>query len=157
MASTIFRSVNRWVLLGAVIVAAFLCGFALIAFSLRSQIGSSAQRATAELVVIPAPSTTPTLQVLPTETPEVPIKVDGIQAGIYVQIAGTEGAGLRIRSGPGKTYQPEFSGYDSEVFLVKDGPVEADGITWWLLTAPYDNSRSGWAAANYLKVVALDE
>jgi len=42
---------------------------------------------------------------------------------------------------------------DAEVFEVKDGPKMADNFTWWFLEAPYDPGRSGWAAANYLKVV----
>jgi hypothetical protein len=42
---------------------------------------------------------------------------------------------------------------DSEVFMVKDGPKDADGFTWWFLEAPYDPQRSGWAASNYLQVI----
>ncbi len=73
--------------------------------------------------------------------------------GVYVQITGTNGDGLRIRSAPGVSSTPLFLGMDSEVFLVKDGPREADGYTWWFLTAPYDTNRSGWAAASYLSLV----
>jgi uncharacterized protein YraI len=71
-----------------------------------------------------------------------------------VQISGTEGSGLRLRSGPGTGNPPRFLGMDSEVFSVKDGPKFADGFTWWFLEADYDATRSGWAASQYLTVVA---
>ncbi len=30
---------------------------------------------------------------------------------------------------------------------------QADGYTWWYLVAPYDSTRAGWAAADFLAVV----
>ena len=42
---------------------------------------------------------------------------------------------------------------DAEVFMVRDGPQTADGYTWWYLVAPYDETRAGWAAADFLVVV----
>jgi hypothetical protein len=33
---------------------------------------------------------------------------------------------------------------------VEDGPQEVDDFTWWYLVAPFDETRSGWAVANYL-------
>ena len=76
-----------------------------------------------------------------------------IAIGAYIQITGTEGVGLRLRAGPGLSTELLFLGEDSEVFQVKDGPKEADGYTWWYIVAPYDDSRAGWAAANFLTVV----
>jgi hypothetical protein len=70
-----------------------------------------------------------------------------------VQISGTDGEGLRIRSQPSLNGEPVFLGYDSEVFIVQDGPREADGYTWWYLVAPYDDTRAGWAAANFLSYI----
>ncbi len=108
--------------------------------------------------VIPAPTLTspvvePTLipgQATPTPTP-VPAGEMGI--GAYVQIYGTGGDGLRLRSGPSTDDPPLFLGKESEVFQVKDGPKESGGFTWWFLAAPYDASREGWAVQNYLSVV----
>jgi len=37
---------------------------------------------------------------------------------------------------------------------VVDGPEQADGFIWWYLEAPYDTSRSGWAASQYLGLVS---
>ena len=46
-----------------------------------------------------------------------------------------------------------FLGYDSEVFLVKDGPQTVDGYVWWYLVAPYDDTRTGWAASDFLTYI----
>jgi hypothetical protein len=81
------------------------------------------------------------------------LAVYDVSVGGYVQISGTDGQGLRLRTGPGTGNEPRFLGMDSEVFLVKEGPEEADGFTWWYLEAPYDPARSGWAASAYLTVV----
>jgi hypothetical protein len=106
--------------------------------------------------VIPAPSATvpglPTTVAGVTLTPTaVPVGELGI--GAYVQINGTGGDGLRLRSGPGKDNAPLFLGMESEVFLIKDGPKQADGYNWWFLLAPYDDNRKGWAVENYLSVI----
>jgi len=74
--------------------------------------------------------------------------------GAFVQVFNTSGSGLQIRSGAGVQNPPNFVALDAEVFEVVDGPVEVDGYTWWLLTAPYDETRSGWAASAYLEVIA---
>lgn len=116
------------------------------------------------LTIIPAPSTTPTptspaLSLTPTVTPTYVLSPDGgsIQVGAYVQISGTGGDGLRLRKGPGTDYDPIFLGREAEVFLVKDGPKEGSGYTWYYLVAPYDDTRSGWAVSSFLQVVASQE
>lgn len=102
----------------------------------------------------PVPAT-PTL--FPTSTATAtfePLASGEMGIGSYVQIVGTEGTGLNIRNAPGLTATIQFLGYDSEVFEIRDGPREADGFTWWFLVTPVDDSRAGWAAANYLALVA---
>jgi len=74
--------------------------------------------------------------------------------GSYVQIVGTDGFGLNIRSSAGLDSQINFLGLDAEVFEVREGPIESDGFTWWLLVTPVDENRSGWAASSYLSLVA---
>ncbi len=111
--------------------------------------------ATPVMTKIDAPTATATA-LDPTETPTptstsvffLPEGVIGV--GAYVQVAGTEGAGLRMRSDPGLDGEVKFTALDSEVFLVIEGPVEADGYTWWYLEAPYDETRSGWSAGDFL-------
>lgn len=108
------------------------------------------------MTIIPAP--TGTFPPPPTFTPlapETPSPIPGqIGFGAYVQISGTEGQGLRIRSKPGLQGEFLFLGYDSEVFIVQDGPQEVDGYTWWYLVSNYDDKRAGWAAANYLTYIS---
>ncbi|MEW5939106.1 MAG: hypothetical protein AB1750_05555 [Chloroflexota bacterium] len=113
--------------------------------------------APAVLTVIPAPTSTLFATLTATFdpnqifTPTLP--PDQIVIGAYVQITGTEGQGLRLRSGPGLSSALLFLGEDSEVFHVEDGPQDADGYTWWYIVAPYDTSRAGWAASTFLTVV----
>lgn len=76
-----------------------------------------------------------------------------IQVGHTVTIIGTEGDGLSIRQGPGLDFVTFFIGYDGEIFLVQDGPREADGYVWWYLVDPNDADRSGWSVTDFLEVV----
>ena len=113
--------------------------------------------ATSALTIIPAPTSTPrplppTLTPIPpTPAPSATPGPGQIAIGVYVQPS-TGGAGLRIHTQPGLTAD-FFSAFDSEVFLVTKGPQQADGHTWWYLTASYDTTRAGWAAQDYLSVI----
>lgn len=155
---TLRRLLTPTILIGGCGLACALIAvtFALIGFTPAPQPADSGF-APAELTVIPAPTSTPLLA--PTVTPDpllvgTPTLPAGVIAvGAYVQISGTLGDGLRLRSLPSLTGDPLFLGEDAEVFLVKDGPVEANGYIWWYIVAPYDTSRAGWAAANFLTVV----
>jgi hypothetical protein len=144
--------VNLWVMLGAILVAGGLVFLVGLLVYLTPFTPPSAPAAAFTMIPAPTLTATPT-PVIHTPTPTVPPAVDGITLGNYVQIAGTGGAGLRIRSGPGTSNAPNFLGMDSEVFVVKDGPQVSDGFTWFFLEAPYDPSRSGWAASQYLSVI----
>ena len=114
------------------------------------------------VTIIPAPTLTPT-QIPPTAIPSatpttiffLPEGVIGV--GAYVQVIGTEGAGLRMRAEPGLDSQVNFTALDAEVFLVIDGPVEADGYTWWHLEAPYDQTRNGWSAGDFLSPIEEED
>ena len=117
-------------------------------------------RPTAVLTVIPwatstpQPTATSTLAATPTDAGPPTPRPGEIGIGSIVQIVGTNGDGLNIRSEPGLASEVFFLGYDSEVFVVRDGPVEIDGFTWWFLETPVDKARSGWAAAAFLSLVA---
>lgn len=151
---------NPWVLGGSCLIACLLCATtAVLVWMARPEQGSKAA-ATAVLNVIEAPpmtatpadglvSTDPTLtaQVPPSPPPGV------IAVGAYVQISGTGGEGLRLRFDPGLNGEVHILGSEAEVFRVDDGPREADGYTWWYLVGPFDETRYGWAVANYLSVI----
>jgi hypothetical protein len=150
--------VNIRVLLGALGIAGFLILVTLI-FIGWTKPGPIRDLgfAPADLTVIPAPTSTP--DVTPTYTPDPLIygtptlPPDVIGVGGYVQITGTDGEGLRLRADPGLNGTPVFLGYDEEVFEVRDGPQDADGYIWWYLVAPYDETRAGWAAADFLGAI----
>ena len=110
--------------------------------------------APADLTVIAAPTATSSAPATPTIDPFAPTPAPtGIALGNYVQITGTEGQGLRIRSEPGLNGESVFLGFDSEVFIIQDGPRESDGFIWWYLVAPYDETRVGWAASDFLTYI----
>jgi hypothetical protein len=113
--------------------------------------------APADLTMIPAPTHTPDVTPVPSVDPNLApptLAPDTIGIGAYVQISGTEGEGLRIRATPGLSGETVFFGGEAEVFMVSgNGSQVADGYTWWYLVTPYDESRAGWAAADFLAVV----
>ena len=157
---TPMSTILNWrVILGGLFLAIILClGLGLITLAFRPEKLPLEAQPTAGLTIIPANTPTPlALQ----DTPDSPLTTPGIgdaQGGIaksvYVQISGTGGEGLRLRSGPGVKYDPLFLGMEAEVYQVKDGPKISDGYTWWFLVAPYDQNRKGWAASKYLTIVA---
>lgn len=146
---------NKWVILGAILFAGLLLLITVISIGLTTPSQSAdIGFAPADLTIIPAPTATSSAPPTPTVDPFAPTVVPtGIAPGNYVQITGTNGEGLRIRSDPGLTGEPVFLGYDSEVFVVQDGPREADGYVWWYLVAPYDDTRAGWAASDFLSYI----
>ncbi len=147
--------INKWVILGALAVTGLLLLITALAIGLTSSPRASGVGfAPADLTVIPAPTGTSSAPPTPTIDPFAsPTPPAGLAIGNYVQITGTEGQGLRIRAQPGLDGAFQFLANDAEVFLVKDGPREVDGYTWWYLVAPYDDTRAGWAAADYLTYV----
>jgi hypothetical protein len=148
------EQVNIVVILVGMLVAVGLIGIFILLIVFLPGPDLQAAEPPAALTVIVAPTLTP-IPTHPVETltPTAPASIGGVSIGSYVQITGTEGQGLRLRSGAGTSNPPRFLGMDAEVFRVKDGPKMADDFTWWFLEAPYDPGRSGWAASNYLKVV----
>ena len=146
---------NKWVILGALVIAGLLTVITVISIGWTTPPQSSdVGFAPADLTVISAPTATPNVTPTATVDPFAPSPTPtGIALGTYAQITGTNGEGLRIRSEPGLTGEPVFLGFDTEVFLVQDGPREADGYVWWYLVAPYDDARAGWAAADFLTYI----
>ncbi|MGH2581952.1 MAG: SH3 domain-containing protein [Anaerolineales bacterium] len=147
-----------------VVISAIALGFVLTlgtAFALYWYLPAQTVESPGEgLTWIQGPTNTPvpaTPTLIPTSTATAtfePLASGEMGIGSYVQIVGTEGTGLNIRSGPGLSSTIQFLGYDSEVFEIRDGPREVDGFSWWYLVTPVDENRAGWAAANYLAVVA---
>jgi hypothetical protein len=158
------RNLRRYATPG-VILAAVAVGVLLVTLAVLNAFWWSPAQAFKEapesaLTLIPGPSSTPpspTALPPPTSapTPTFAALASG-EIGIvsYVQISGTGGVGLNIRSGPGLSGAIQFLGFDAEVFEVREGPQEADGFVWWYLVTPVDEDRAGWAAASFLSIVA---
>lgn len=146
---------NRWVILGAILLAGLLVLITAVSIGLTSaRQNDEVGFVPADLTMIPAPTSTSSAPATATVDPFAPTPAPtGIAIGNYVQIAGTNGEGLRIRAEPGLGGEPQFLGYDEEVFIVQDGPRQVDGFTWWYLVAPYDQTRVGWAAADFLSYI----
>ncbi|HNF93986.1 MAG TPA: SH3 domain-containing protein [Anaerolineales bacterium] len=147
---------NRFVIVGSLITAGILILITLILIGWTSpRFSPEVGFAPADLTMIPAPTHTPAASPTPTLDPFAPPTVDATTIHIdgYVQIIEVGTDGLRIRSAPGLNTETVFLGGESEVFLVKDGPQDADGYTWWYLVASYDDTRAGWAASEFLTVV----
>lgn len=150
--------INKNIVLGAIFIAAVCLLYVFLLLTGISYKQQSVTTPKAKLTVIAA-GTIPTvdvtyLQVTPTQTALPYIEVNGVSVGKFVKISGTGGVGLRIRRDPGTITEVVFLANESEVFTVVGGPIEKDGILWWQLTAPYDETRSGWASADYLAALA---
>ncbi|MEX1248542.1 MAG: SH3 domain-containing protein [Anaerolineales bacterium] len=157
--SNLRRYATRGVILTALALGILFTGIG--AFALFWYLPPAADEAPlAAFTWIPGPTNTPqppTATSVPTSTTTptfAPLESGELGIGSYVQITGTGGVGLNVRSQPSLTGEVQFLGYDAEVFEVRDGPVDADGYTWWYLVTPVDEGRAGWAAAAFLSVVA---
>ncbi len=145
---------------GALVVSlSLLCGTFAFLNILRPERNSEAPP-TAVLSVILMPTTTPQVMTPtpdPLVTPTLPVPPPpppgAIGIGAFVQVSGTGGDGLRLRSQPALSGEILFLGLESEIFRVDDGPQQADGYTWWYLVAPYDANVNGWAVANFMVAV----
>lgn len=152
--------INWRVAIGALLVSALLmCVLLSLLWTTRSGPDLSSPP-TAVISIIGVPQLTPTsgtVSATPILTDSLslpPSPQPGLLSmGAYVQITGTGGDGLRLRSEPGLAGKVLLLGSESEVFVVKDGPREVDGYTWWYLVGPFDSTRFGWAVANFLSLV----
>lgn len=150
---------NLWVVIGSVSIAMLLLCLAAGFFVLTAQ-NKPVPQSTAILEVIRAATATytsgsPAVQTgQPDDSLIPPSPQPGtITIGSHVQVTGTGGEGLRLRIEPSLDGQILMLGSEAEIFRIHDGPREADGYTWWYLVGPYDESRYGWAVANFLVVV----
>ena len=155
---------DPWIIIGAVVFGIALLMAMLMLLWVTRAPGSAGGVPTAAITVIPLPSITPTFPNPPTaivETPDAtpavsdlpPPPPGDLAVGAYVQVFGTGGDGLRLRSLPGLEQEVRLLGVEAEVFLIEDGPQQVDGYSWWYLVGPFDESRRGWAVSNYLALV----
>jgi len=153
---------SHWLWAGFGVVLGAITLLVLIALGLFTrQAQVSLPPATPILILINAPTASITMMP-PTETAE-PVKpstptlspeADGsLSPGRLVEVFGTEGDGLRMRNNIGLDSKIVFLAVESEVFELRDGPVQKDGYEWWFLVNPYNLDKTGWAVSTYLRAI----
>jgi len=68
--------------------------------------------------------------------------------GQTLVVTGTDGEGIRFRSGPGTDTMTRVIIEEGAELTVLDGPDVADGYSWWHLETA--DGTSGWAAEDWL-------
>ena len=150
---------NPGLIFGSIFAGVLLVAMSWVLLAITKPTMVETYNITACITTIPfIPTVTPVPAIVPSITPNDNQEGGGtkgkvISIGAYVQVVGTGGKGLRIRSSSGLDGEISFLGLESEIFVVKDGPEESDGYLWWELSAPTDAYRSGWAVQDYLEVV----
>lgn len=144
-------SIYVW-LLGFVVLLLALASCGLWALYLRrGQIAGRGPTPTA-IIWTPTPVTPSPTSPSPPPT-ETVAPAPEIAVGRYVRVAGTGGAGLNLRSGPGKEYERMDVALEGQVYLVTAGPTVAGDSEWWKLLDPADAAREWWAVANFLEPI----
>jgi hypothetical protein len=78
-----------------------------------------------------------------------------VAVGLQVRVVDVGLQELNVREVPGvRGTVIVFRADEGTVFDVVDGPEQSDGLTWWKIADPLNATRTGWAAANYLEVIA---
>lgn len=78
-----------------------------------------------------------------------------VAVGLQVRVVDVGLQELNVREIPGvRGTVIVFRAEEGTVFNVVDGPEQSDGLTWWQIEDPFNATRTGWAAANYLEVIA---
>jgi 3D (Asp-Asp-Asp) domain-containing protein len=79
--------------------------------------------------------------------PKVAVAEGALAVGGMATVAGTEGAGLRVRSGPGTRYPVQIILAEGRTVPIVDGPVTTGGVTWYRVKT---RGPTGWVMARYL-------
>jgi hypothetical protein len=112
-------------------------------------------------IITPTPTDyvppTATPYVAPTDTPIPPTpppdaNTGPISVGVKIKIVETGPNGLNFRKTPSRTGEKIRSLAEGSIYDVVGGPQNADGLVWWELRDPSDNT-TGWGAADYMRVV----
>lgn len=91
-----------------------------------------------------APTARPTRVPTPTAAPTVtPTPPPSLAVGGRARVVNLNGSPLRAREGPGLNSGVVARIPEGSEVTLRDGPVEADGYSWWLVEAEVG---SGWAA-----------
>jgi hypothetical protein len=135
----------RWIRVALMLVALIAVGAgAFLALRARSQ--PSIAASTPAVAVTPRMAATASsvrTPIFPTITPSPPPQPLVLRINGTALIANTEGRPLRGRRQPGLTSPPQVGFKEGERVRIREGPVEADGYTWWRIEGA---SGAGWSA-----------
>jgi hypothetical protein len=105
------------------------------------------------LTPIPQPATITAPAALPTVAPTGTLPPGDFVIGATVEVVGVGIGGLNVRASPGTDAVIRLRAFDTERFVLREGPQQASGLEWWRIEDPTDSTRTGWAARNFLTVV----
>jgi hypothetical protein len=147
------NDLGKMILIGVGLAILFICGLVGLSLVIQQRPGFLMVSRAPMITKLAIPTLTPT-QLVVVEQADLtsPIPEGIITVGAVVQISGTGTVGLRLRQSPGIDATPLFVAMENEVFIVQDGPVIKNDITWWRLASSYNENRQGWAAGQYLTV-----
>lgn len=92
----------------------------------------------------PRPTRTPAPVITATATlTSTDILQPALRPGSQARVVNVGAAALLARSGPGTNEPVQARFVEGTEVTILEGPVEADGYTWWLIEA---DSRNGWSA-----------
>jgi hypothetical protein len=136
---------SRWGRIALTLAALIAVGAgAFMALRARSQPSVAARTpaasATARVVATAAVVRTP---LFPTITPSLLAQPLALRIDGAALVANTEGRPLRGRQKPSLTSPVQVGFKEGERVRVREGPVEADGYTWWRIEG---QSGAGWSA-----------
>ena len=91
------------------------------------------------------PPSEPTTSGEPTATP-----AGAIAAGARVVVAGTGGAGVSLRAGPGTDNARLGLANDGDILEIISGPEEGGDFVWWFVRVVEDGTEA-WVVEDYLQ------
>jgi hypothetical protein len=97
---------------------------------------------TAPVVIIQTATALPTITPAPVPSATI-APPSGLAIGGRARVINIGEAGLRARRDPSLNAPVQTTFRESAVLNVLDGPIEADGYTWWRLEGP---DGAGWSA-----------
>jgi hypothetical protein len=137
---SLYRHRRAWLLAAAGVALASVAIF----FFLRSRSQPVTAAPPTPALALVAPTRLPTrTPIFPTPTP-TPTKTPAVlRVGATAQIVNTEGTVLRGRKQPSLKAAPTAAFKSGQRVRILEGPVDADGFTWWKLEG---ESGTGWSA-----------
>lgn len=136
---------TRTILLVAVLLVVSFAGYAFASSLLTPE-----KRDTDAVVALatpapasPSPQPSPSPRPTPRATANPPAGNNGLGIGARARVGNLNGATLRARQAPGTTAPIQARIPEGSVVTIIDGPIEAEGYTWWLIDR---DGAGGWSA-----------